>query len=101
MGMPLAWGRRPRQTSLGLAPVTERQHSAPALDVAVHIQDLHVYPDIPDCCLSRNVLTITLGVAVGEVAVELIRAYEKPIKVGLCVVYIVVLSGAVALWLLR
>jgi len=84
-----------------LGAAAEQQHSAPALDVAVHVQRLHVHPDIPDCYPAQNVLTITLGVAVGESTVELIRAYEKPIKVGLCVVYIVVLSGAVALWLLR
>jgi hypothetical protein len=33
--------------------------------------------------------------------VDLIRAWEKPIKVGMCVVYLVVLSAAGVLWLLR
>jgi len=33
--------------------------------------------------------------------VEIIRHWEKPIKIGMCVLYIVVLSAAGALFLLR
>jgi len=33
--------------------------------------------------------------------VELIRHWEKPIKIGMCVLYIVVLAGAAVLFLLR
>jgi len=33
--------------------------------------------------------------------VELIRHWEKPIKIGMCVVYVVVLSAAAGLFLLR
>jgi len=39
--------------------------------------------------------------AVRDNAVELIRHWEKPIKIGLCVVYVVVLSAAAGLFLLH
>jgi len=47
------------------------------------------------------VLSITTGPMSGEASVELIRAWEKPIKVGMCVLYVVVLSSAFGLWLMR
>jgi len=33
--------------------------------------------------------------------VELIRHYERPIKIGMCILYVVILSGAAALLLLH
>ena len=32
---------------------------------------------------------------------ELIRHYERPIKIGMCILYVVILTGAGALFLLH
>jgi hypothetical protein len=47
------------------------------------------------------VISLTKGEQSETNAVELIRHWEKPIKIGLCVVYVVVLSAAAGLFLLR